>query len=753
MQKINKIIILFSITLIFLISLSAVSAEDNSNSNITINDAESIDYTTTNSNIKDIEDNNDKHILCSNSSSKNKYLNTENKNRLKVSKETANVKNSSTSENQIYYVDCDNFTDYFNNGVLKDDFKDSVLVMNGEFTDKGIITIKSSDVKVIGNNSLFNNTVFCLESDNILLSGLNFVLDQKFYDNDYAGILILGGNNTIYNCTMNYTVPDDSNGFCIYTEGPSPDKINGFKLVNNTFNFVANNLNSGWDYAIFIDYVDNAIIYGNTVNTSLPLRSVDWDSEIYGGVTMDAVSAFVAQNCTNMSLSNNKIYSYVTSGCDSYPTLDTVLIYSCNNAIIENNSIYSEDFDSKDGKDNYLQGIDLYLSDNVTIIYNDIHINTTGGRVAAGTAYPIQVTGPADNIKIAYNNLTSISNGPNIGIYSENYYGDTKIDIFSNFINVTGLAGAHSWALVAGIEVQDTNDIIWNNTIIVNNLGEYDEKNNIYGISFSQNTLNDHTYNIQYNNVITNGRYAVYLSGSGSEVINSIVSNNVLNTYNDYGDDAVYIGYGYNNTINNNTNSIFENNLNIDDLPNWLKNYKSVIPTIFIPKYINENSNGTGLTENKGNGTAAFNTNNTTTWKNNGTAAFNTNTTTTLKTNDTTAFNTNTTTTLKTNENNFSRNANKYNNSIPNNKTKYNNNEMTDTMQYSNPGTSGIFSPVSAVNPTDSGSSAANPNVYEVNKKDNIAKKVNNYPQLAIICIITILCLLFIGYKRKNKEE
>ena len=97
---------------------------------------------------------------------------------------------------------------------------------------------------------------------------------------------------------------------------------------------------------------------------------------------------------------------------------------------------------------------------------------------------------------IAYNNLTTANFGPNCGIYSMNYYGQTQNYMISNFINVTGYASTHYWALVAGIEVQDSDDLIWNNTIIVNNIGNYSSSNNIYGISYSQNTKGDHKYNI-----------------------------------------------------------------------------------------------------------------------------------------------------------------------------------------------------------------------------------------------------------------
>ncbi len=723
MQKANKMVLLFSIFFILLITISSVSAENADDYlSSTINeeiidtssslDETSLDYLAYEDMVlglddKSVEDNEDM-VLCSDSSSND--ADSKSKPSLKSHSNASSLKDSLDS---VYYVDSSNLDSFFADGFLKDNYADSVLVFNGEFKDKGILDIRSSNVTVIGNNSSLKNTVFCLESSNIMLTGLNFVLNQEFADNDHAGILVLGDNCTIYNCTMDYAVPKSKTGFCVYAEG---NKIENFTLANSTFNFIGNNLGGGWDYGIFLDGVDNAMIYGNNINCSLPLRSVNWQAEIFGGVSMDAVGAFVAQNSNNLTLSNNKISTYVSGGGTSYPTLDTVILYACNNATIEKNRIYSEDFDSKNGKDNYLQGIDVYFANDVTIIGNQIDIRTTGGRSGMGTAYPIQVNGPSYNVKIAYNNLTTFNFGPNIGIYSQNYYGATKIDIISNFINVTGLASTHYWALVAGIEVQDSDDLIWNNTIIVNNIGNYSANNNIYGISYSQNTQGNHTYNIQYNNVTTNGRYAVSLSGTSSLVVNSIIANNVLNTNQSSGNRAVHIGRGNNNTIRNNTDGVFRNTMSEDDLPDWLKNHKGLVPSIVVPRYFDENSNGSGMTENKGNGTAP--------WNNQGNSR-------------------------GTNNGNGNGNS-----PVSGNGTNPNSDSIFGSDRDTAPGIGGSSTPsVSASSPGDSGSSAMNPNAYEINEKYNVLNKSSNYLQLALICVVALL-LLGIGYKRqKDKEE
>ena len=157
-----------------------------------------------------------------------------------------------------------------------------------------------------------------------------------------------------------------------------------------------------------------------------------------------------------------------------------------------------------------------------------------------GTAYPIQITGPITKVNITENDLYTFSNGPNIGIYSQNYYGGTELSITHNKINVTGLAGTHEWALVAGIESQDSDSYIANNTIEVHSVGPVGENDNIYGISYRQSIAGNHSFNIQDNTVFSDGYRSVFLLSSE----NSTVANNLLVSYNENAKNG-NSGFGY----------------------------------------------------------------------------------------------------------------------------------------------------------------------------------------------------------------
>ena len=606
-MKIKRFIILFSIILIISLSInlaSAVDLDDESNglneriieninqnsdssSNVLIKTTDNQDSKILNLELDEIDEEPSIESILKSSNAENKHLrdfeiktaNSEN-NYLKDSEPKSNENEEDSSDDSInksFIINPDNLTSYFDDeGVLKAEYGGSILVFEGNFEEKGILTIDKNKTRITGINSTFHNTVFSLTGSEIILANLEFVLDKSFPNNHNAGLYIGWDNITVYNITMNYTSPTDVNAIGIYSE----DNV-GLNLINNTINFIGHADYEGYNYGIMLNYCYDAYVYGNSITADLPLREVDWGYGIYGGVWMDKVSAFAAGECDNLIFTDNKVYSTINHGVYAstrYPTLSSVLIYACNNATISNNDIKIDDFNTQKGEINYLYGLDLYRLDDVRIVNNTIEIFTIGGGTRMGTAYPIQVTGPANNIKIAYNNIKSFSFGPNIGIYSENYYGSTKLDIISNFINITGKAGTDFWSLVAGIEVQDSDDKILNNTIIVADADGFTEGTRLYGISYSQNTHGNHQYDIEYNHIISPNSIAVSLNeGLASNTSNSRIMYNIFETAGEGGDSAARIGgYGTNNTIQYNTNgSNPDKDMSEDELPDWLKDYLS----------------------------------------------------------------------------------------------------------------------------------------------------------------------------------
>ena len=418
---------------------------------------------------------------------------------------------------------------YFKNGVLSKEFKGETLIFSGNFDDLGVLSINHKNVNVIGENAHFKNTVFNIQASEILLKNLTFTVDKSIRNNNGAVIQVNGYDVTLDSLDINYMVPNDVEAYAVLSDGYNGYSSENLKILNSNIYFEGHNDNIfRYNCAIKLTYANSPRIENNTISSSLPLKKVRYGGD---GATLDSdyVYAVGLEESPDFIIKNNTIIVDVNKRTAvEYPTLNAIMLSKSDNGLFLNNSLYMTDFVTSPGIENYLYGLDIYKLNNLLVMGNKISIITTGGKLALGTAYPIQVCGPISGINITQNDLYSFSNGPNIGIYSQNYYGETQISITNNRINVTGLAGTHEWALVTGIESQDTNAEILNNIIEVHSVGEVNEDDNLYAISYRQSTAKEHTFNIQNNVAYTDGYYAVYLLSSDNSIIydNTLISSN-----------------------------------------------------------------------------------------------------------------------------------------------------------------------------------------------------------------------------------
>ena len=439
--------------------------------------------------------------------------------------------------NDTIYIDNDNFDDYFTKNTLKSTFSGKTFIFSQDFENLGTLHICAKNTTLIGMGYNLKNTVFQIDADDVTLTGLNIVLDSKFPDNDGAAIEIFSNNVMINGVNIDYIVPKNVEAYGIYAVGYEDDPLKNLKIINSYINFEGHNDDVNvFNCALKILNCQDALIENNTIVSALPLKDIifgpdgaELASDLVLTVGIEGCKTVGIEGCNNISFIGNSLFSEVNKRPENlYPSLDCMLISKSDNAFICNNSIFMTDFLTYPGTDNYLYGLDIYNLNNLVACHNNISIITTGGKLAAGTAYPIQITGPIFNVTITENDLYSFSNGPNIGVYSQNFFGETSLAITNNRINVTGLAGTHEWALVAGIESQDSHSIIVNNTIEVHSVGDVSIDDNIYGISYRQSTNGDHKYHIEDNIVFSDGFYAVNLLTS----VDSKVINNLLVSYN-----------------------------------------------------------------------------------------------------------------------------------------------------------------------------------------------------------------------------
>ena len=470
--------------------------------------------------------------------------------------------------NDYVIVDSSNYLDYFwGNGTLKENVD---LCFMGNFSNLRFSSfVIDKSIGLDFNNANFNNIGFTLKANDLTLKNAVFN-----YDVSGGTVISLEGTSNVIidNITIDYKTSSDSNSYAV-------DLINSnnVQLLNNNIRYFTNVTNTNvYNYVIKVVGGSNNLVRGNKINAFLPLKDCDF-SIPFPNIDIDLVAGVAVQSSNGFKFLNNELNVSVSARDSNlfYPTLDSFLMVESNNSVVAGNNIIELDSTTETGSANYLYGIDIYKLNNISIWNNTVKMNTNGGSIivnGSGSAYPVQITGPINNCNIYNNTLITYNNGPNLGIYSQNFYGATYLNIYNNFINVTGSAALHNWALVSGMELQDTCDIVHDNIIYVTNNGAYADSNNIYGISYSQSTSSSHSFDVYNNTIFTNGNYAVYLNG----VSNTNVTNNGLSAYIKTGNDAVYIA-GSNNNINGNYNPNPTPNSDVLNLPILKANFRNEI--------------------------------------------------------------------------------------------------------------------------------------------------------------------------------
>ena len=384
-----------------------------------------------------------------------------------------------------------NYTTKFTNGYFNDQNVDEVI-FTGNFASNTYTTLNfNQGIIITATGSTFNNIGFGLLKPGIVLNGATITMNAPAYTNCYA-IDIQHADNAI--------------------------------VINNKIDYACGYDNAAnYNYAIKAVNSENLTLYGNEINATVPLKQPNW--AIYGSIYSDYVAGVAIESCNYLKFAKNNLTVIGDWRVGDYPTLDAFIIAKSANAKIWGNKIYETDIITEEGQYSYIYGIDVYSCDNLTICSNTVNMNgeESGGQIGGngtGAAYCIQLTGPHTGIKICNNTLTTRNQGPNLGIYSQNYDGDTQLTICGNHINVTGKAGSDPWSLVSGMELQDTNATVYHNDIVVYNTNAYAPGDYAFGISYCQSTSGSHYYNITYNNVtVHNAEYTIsILSGSGGNI-------------------------------------------------------------------------------------------------------------------------------------------------------------------------------------------------------------------------------------------
>ena len=434
-------------------------------------------------------------------------------------------------------VDNNNYWNYFNWANGQQQVSGVNLKFNGNFNSLYFNNFIINDcVDIDATNATFQNVGFSLTVANITLTGgtfttttttnVNHVIDISARDVKVAGT------------TMTLNAPSGKEFIGIDVDGST-----NVEILNNVINYNCSYTNAGYiNYVVRVKNSPNALIYNNTITAYLPLKDVAYYTT-EDPMDWDQVAAIGIEGSNSFNLSYNDIKVNVSCVVGDYPTLDSVIVLDSANSYIGHNNVTEIDNVTQVGDADYLYAIDVYRCNNLNIDNNTIKLRSVGGTTIVGTnngtstAYGIQLTG-GHTVTIKNNNIDTKNNGPNAGIYSQNWGGDTNLTIVNNTIYAEGNAGSHPWSLVTGMELQDNYAYVAGNKITVYNKQVDYAGYNVYGISFSQYGNGNPVFNITNNCVrVINGEYAVYVQYSNPT---TYVTNNCLNTTSYSGDAAVY---------------------------------------------------------------------------------------------------------------------------------------------------------------------------------------------------------------------
>ena len=471
------------------------------------------------------------------------------------------------------------FFDFFDeNGILKDSVPYTDLIFKGAFakskTVQYIVIDKPISISSDGASlSLIGIVIGC---DNVTIDGLKLSTTVNSATSALGDLISINANNvTVSNLDITYKVTN-GNYDAIAIDAFNADDV---KIINNTIVFESRiKTDDYFACAINFNEVSNALIDNNTITSTIPALAVDYDVWMdddfeYYMMGHDYLNPIRIRASENVTITGNDFDTKIYSLDKSFPTIETALIIGSNNILVDSNTFKMKDTKSKVGDQTYIYALNFGYDDNVTFSNNVFDLSTKSGVDSAGAAYAIQ--GVESNITVIGNNITTVSNGPNLGYYVSSMWGGSSNSyVANNIINVTGNATSNqAWALVSGIEITNGAALICNNTIYTYNKAGYVEQAPVHGVSYAQFMYGVRDIVVENNTIVTQGKYTVsVLDGTKGNV-----TGNVLYAEELFGDDSV--APGIDGIVANNTPP-FDPEIIVEGQPVWIGSNSTVTVTV-----------------------------------------------------------------------------------------------------------------------------------------------------------------------------
>ncbi|AWX33390.1 Ig-like domain-containing protein [Methanosphaera sp. BMS] len=310
----------------------------------------------------------------------------------------------------------ENYNEYIYEGTLLGVGKDSKVLFQGDFTDKGEIYIDTNDIILDGSNATFTNTEFTLDAENITIQNMNIINSETTYP-----IANYQNNNIITNNTISITNIHDKTA-TIYTHASNTIIENNTLTVSGPANTIDHSIASIADtQAILLIGGNNNIIQNNDI-----IVNSSGINTAYG--TIEAITN--SNGATNTLIRKNRInitganFNYAIN---SLTDVENILI--TDNTIQVNGERYCDGIQVGNGANNIT--ID---NNNITCIcINNTPLNDEGA-ITYGVIATSMGSAESNNITITNNNI-DITGTVN---YAIELYKVNNTEIHNNNITVTG---------------------------------------------------------------------------------------------------------------------------------------------------------------------------------------------------------------------------------------------------------------------------------------------------------------------------
>ena len=436
-----------------------------------------------------------------------------------------------------------NFREFFGaDGRLLDSVKDSALILQGKFDgdELGVRRIIfDRPITIVGDfkvqEAVLKEMAMEIVSGGVTVDGLTMKASMPL--GDLIGIRASGVS--VCNMKIEYHCGEESSN-AINISGE--ETISDVVVRNNKIDFVSHVPDDKHHAtAINMDNAKDLVVDRNRIRVSIPALFSKTHSREYFMMGLSSVNAIRICETGFTLVTDNTIRVKVNGIGDRYITCHALYIAGSEAILISGNSITLKDNLTSPGDIIAICGIQCGYSKDIRFMENRFDLSTRGGKSMNGSLHAINHT-DCVGTEIKRNTFYCNSHGPVSALFLTCMMGKrSDVSIVGNSIEVSGYSADESpYALVSGVEMQNTVASVRENRIIVSNKNKaYSPDLPVVGVGYLQRLAGEVSFVVRDNVIRTNGEYTVFTCNTNVRKV--IVKGNRLTAAKRRGDDSVCV--------------------------------------------------------------------------------------------------------------------------------------------------------------------------------------------------------------------